>query len=111
MAALTALCNNQWTLQMNKEFEKRRNLLWDGLSALEKIKPIKPQGTFYMLCNINNCGLTSIDFSSKLLEKYLVSTIPADSFGASGFIRLSFAASQQEIIKGIERIQAFVKQL
>jgi aspartate/methionine/tyrosine aminotransferase len=110
-AALAGLRNKEWALQMNKEFEKRRNLLWDGLSGLEKFKPIKSQGTFYMFCDVRQSGLTSIEFSSKLLEKYLVSTIPADSFGAEGFIRLSFAASQEEIIKGIERIRLFLKHL
>jgi aspartate aminotransferase len=107
-AALAALKNKDWSIQMRKDFEKRRNLLWEGLSTCKKIEAIKPEGTFYMFCDIKKSGLSSSEFSSKLLEEYLVSVIPADSFGAEGFIRLSFATSQDEIVKGIERIKKFV---
>lgn len=110
-AALAALRNKEWTLDMCKEFEKRRDLLWQGLNALSKMGPVKSEGTFYMLCDIRQTRLSSLEFSSRLLEKHLVSTIPADAFGAEGFVRLSFAASQEEIRKGIERIGLFLKQL
>lgn len=111
MAALAAFKNNNWSKQMNKEFEKRRDLLWQGLSTCDKLEPIKSEGTFYMLCDIRKAGLSSLEFSSQLLEKQLVSTIPADAFDAEGFIRLSFATSTQDIIKGIERIKLFLKEL
>jgi aspartate aminotransferase len=64
-----------------------------------------------MFCDISATGLTSLDFSSKLLEKTLVSTIPADGFGAEGYVRFSFATSIADIEKGIDRIKQFVKEL
>jgi len=106
-AGLAAIEDKKWPQTMRGEFESRRNLLFNGLSALKKIKPFKPSGTFYMFCDIKKSGLSSVDFSSNLLDKHLVSTIPADSFGAEGFIRLSFATSTQDIEKGIERIKTF----
>jgi len=111
IAALASLQNTVWPKEMRKEFENRRNLLYNGLEKVKAAKPVKTEGTFYMFCDIRKSGLTSADFSSRLLEGYLVSTIPADSFGAEGFIRLSFATSTQDITKGIERIQVFAKSL
>ncbi|MCK9614536.1 MAG: pyridoxal phosphate-dependent aminotransferase [Candidatus Omnitrophica bacterium] len=110
-AGLMAIQDKKWPQTMREEFEKRRNLLFAGLSALKKIKPIKPSGTFYMFCDIKKSGLSSVEFSSQLLDKHLVSTIPADSFGAEGYIRLSFATSAQDIEKGIDRIKVFTEEL
>jgi len=110
-AALAALGNKQWRLKACQEFEKRRNLLYSGLAGLGKISPFKSQGTFYMFCDIRGTKLSSMEFSSALLEKYLVSCIPADAFGAEGFVRMSFATSSEQIKKGIERIKKFLKEL
>ncbi|MFA5271862.1 MAG: pyridoxal phosphate-dependent aminotransferase [Candidatus Omnitrophota bacterium] len=110
-AALAAINNKVWPDQMRTQFENRRNLLWEGLKGLKKIKPLRPAGTFYMLCDIKKTGLGSMDFSSQLLDKHLVSTIPADSFGAEGFVRLSFATSNDDINKGIVRIKSFLEEL
>lgn len=110
-AAIAALDNPSWPRKINQEFQKRRDILWQGLSKCDRVKPIKSQGTFYMFCDIRETGLSSVEFSSKLLEKYLVSCIPADAFGAEGFIRLSFSTAEENINKGIDRIIKFVKEL
>ncbi|MFO8053030.1 MAG: pyridoxal phosphate-dependent aminotransferase [Candidatus Omnitrophota bacterium] len=110
-AALAALGDRKWQDQIGLKFEKRRDLLYKGLNGTPKIKPFKPEGTFYMFCDIRETGLTSFDFCSRLLEEELVSCIPADSFGKEGFIRISFSASLEQIRKGLERINNFVKKL
>jgi aspartate aminotransferase len=110
-AALAALQDKKWQEESCQEFEKRRNLLYEGLSKLKKISAIKSESTFYMFCDIRKTGLSSMEFSSKLLEEQLVSCIPADAFGAEGFVRLSFATSSEQIKKGIERIEKFLKRL
>lgn len=110
-AAEAALENKDWPETIKKDFQERRNLLWDGLAECEKIIPVKSQGTFYMFCDIRNTGLSSLEFCSQLLEKYLVSSIPANAFGAEGFIRLSFATSSPSIEKGVDRIKTFLKRL
>ena len=110
-AGLAAIEDKKWPQTMREEFENRRNMLFSGLVPLKKIKPFKPSGTFYMFCDIKKSGLSSVEFSSRLLDEHLVSTIPADSFGAEGFIRLSFATSTQDIEKGIARIKSFISSL
>lgn len=110
-AALSAIQDKAWPVAMKKEFENRRNMLYDGLKGFKKCKPLKPNGTFYMFCDIRKSGLNSLEFSSQLLDKYLVSTIPAMSFGAEGFVRLSFATSSEDINKGIGRIKSFLEGL
>jgi len=109
--ALSALEDKQWPKKVKQIFEERRNILWEGLNSYAELKPVKPQGTFYLFCDIRPSGLGSFDFASKLLEKYLVSCIPADPFGSPGFLRISFATSKEQIEKGIERIGQFLKEL
>ena len=110
-AAIAAFEDKQWQEEMRAEFQARRDLLWQGLDSSGKVIPLKSEGTFYMFCDITKTGLTSMDFCSQLLEKHLVSCIPADGFGAEGFIRASFATSREDIQKGIERIKQFVSEI
>lgn len=110
-AACAAFKNSGWQAQMRADFEEKRNLLWEGLRECPKISAQQSSGTFYMFCDITKTGLTSTQFASQLLEKYQVCVIPADSFGAEGYVRLSFAASVEEIKKGIQRIKKFLSEL
>ncbi|MFA7115067.1 MAG: aminotransferase class I/II-fold pyridoxal phosphate-dependent enzyme, partial [Candidatus Omnitrophota bacterium] len=110
-AAIAALADITWQAQIQKEFQNRRDLLYKGLSGIKNFKPMKSNGTFYMFCDVSGTGLSSFDFASRLLEEKLVSCIPADSFGADGFVRLSFATSSDQINKGIIRIKEFVESL
>lgn len=100
-----------WEEKIRKEFQYRRDILWEGLNKSSELTPIRSQGTFYMFCDISKTGLSSFDFASRLLEKQLVSVIPGDAFGAEGFVRFSFATSQEQIHKGIERIRDFLQEL
>jgi len=110
-AALAALSDRDWKIQARDTFEKRRNILWEGLSKIDKLKPFRSEGTFYMFCNIEETNLTSFDFSTQLLEKHLVSCIPSEPFGREGFVRFSFSTSTEQIEKGIERIKKFISEI
>ncbi len=110
-AALAAFELNQWRLKARAEFENRRNLLWEGLNSCDKIKVIKPKGTFYMFCDITETGLSSFDFANKLLESQRVSCIPASAFGKEGFVRLSFSTNTEQLSKGVDRIKKFISTL
>lgn len=107
-AAIEALKDKDWQKKACLQFQNRRNSLWEGLSGLEKIKPFKSQGTFYMFCDIRGTGLSSLEFSTRLLQEKLVSCIPANAFGKEGFVRLSFSTSAEQIKKGIIRIKEFI---
>jgi aspartate aminotransferase len=110
-AALVALKNTSWQDTLRAEFEKRRNFLWNGLTDCKKLVPFKSEGTFYMFCDIRKTGLSSEEFASRLLEKKCVSVIPADSFDAEGYVRLSFATALEDIEKGLMRIKQFLNEL
>ena len=110
-AAIAALKNTTWPVTMLKEFQTRRDTLYQGLSSIKKINPLLPEGTFYMFCDIRDTKLSAPDFAAQLLEKHLVAVVPADDFGIQGFVRLSFATSLPDINKGIERMGSFIKTL
>jgi aspartate aminotransferase len=56
-------------------------------------------------------GLSAIDFSSKLLEEEKVAVVPGEGFGAPGYMRLSYATSDEVIEKGLERLARFCGKL
>ena len=57
-----------------------------------------PDGAFYLFPNISKFGMSDTEFCSKLLEQEKVAVVPGSAFGAEGYMRLSYATSD-EIIK------------
>lgn len=92
-------------------FEKRRDLIFTEMSKSPKLVPFKPQGAFYLFCNIQKTGLGSLAFCDKLLEQKKVAAVPGIAFGSDHHIRLSFATSDDNIKKGVARILEFVNSL
>lgn len=121
MAALEALTSDTETIEkMRKEFERRRNLVFEGINKIEGLSATKPGGAFYLFVNvkklfgksakdfqINN----SLDFSLYLLENKKVAVVPGSAFGAEGHIRISYAASTETLEEGINKISEAVKEL
>lgn len=111
-AALAALESaNTWQDKLSQEFEARRNLMLSCLDKIPSLSYIKPQGAFYVFCDISKTGLNSSTFAKRLLEEERVALIPGAGFGCDNFVRFSFATSQEKIKQGIERIEKWVKQL
>ncbi|MDP3142816.1 MAG: pyridoxal phosphate-dependent aminotransferase [Candidatus Omnitrophota bacterium] len=111
-AALTALeAPSEWTDKLRDEFSKRRNCLLECLGKIPGLSYIKPQGAFYVFCNIGKTGLRSDEFAKRLLDEEKVALIPGSGFGADDFVRLSFCMNNEAIIKGCTRIEKWVKQL
>ena len=108
MAALKALTVD--TTYMMDEYKKRRDLITDLLSKAH-FKFFKPKGAFYVMVDLNEflAGRKTEDLCVELMEKAGVAVIPADGFGAKGFIRISFATSQEQIKLGIERLTGYLK--
>jgi aspartate aminotransferase len=109
-AAVKALKDSSWIIEKKEELKRRRNYLIEGLSRLG-FGFVKPQGAFYVFCNISKFGLNSMEFSKKLLEEKLLGVIPGRPFGEDGYIRISFSASFQEIEEGLQRLEEFVSSL
>jgi aspartate aminotransferase len=68
-------------------------------------------GAFYVFVDIAKTGLTSLEFSAKLLEAQQVAVIPGIAFGADQCIRLSYATDMDTITAGLDRIAQFVSGL
>ena len=93
-------------VKISKEFEKRKNFIYEKLNNLEKIKCFKPGGAFYAFPNISDTKMTGKEFADLALEKHSVAVVPGTSFGDSvnDFIRLSYANSIENIEKAIYRL-------
>jgi len=63
------------------------------------------------MCNIAKTGKKAKDFAQELLEQKLLTVIPCESFGASDYIRLSYACSEEQITEAIKRLKEFCQDL
>ncbi len=97
--------------KMLTAFDRRRRLLHGALSAIPGVSCVLAQGAFYLFPNISSFGLSSMEFCEKLLEKEKVAAVPGSAFGAEGYLRLSYATSDETITKGVARLANFCKSL
>ena len=99
-------------LPMKKEFQKRRDVLYDGLTKLG-FECVKPKGAFYIFAKIP-AGLEQDDtkFIYDLAEKGRVAVVAGSCFakGGEGYIRLSYATSMDNIKEGLKRLEKYVKE-
>jgi len=98
---------------MLDKYSIRRKLIVEGINSIEKLSCIKPKGAFYAFPNITKTGLSSEEFAVELLKKTGVVTVPGSGFGEAGegFIRISYATSEENIKEGLKRIKSFVEGL
>ena len=109
MAALQALKEPESMIKaMRDTFYERRNLMASLFDQIPQISYIKPQGAFYLFCDFSKIG-NSEDIARRILDDVNVAVIPGDSFGAPGYIRLSFATSDDRIKEGVKRIGQWIK--
>ena len=110
-AALEALRGPQEAVgEMVAEFDRRRGLVVDLLNGLPGVSSIVPKGAFYAFPNIQETGWEAKPLASALLEDAGVAVIGGPDFGVlgEGYIRLSYAASQDEIRRAVERMGDFL---
>ncbi len=109
-AAIEALKNgDDFVVSMRNEYNQRRRVV---LNAMEQcgLTCFEPLGAFYVFPSIRSTGLTSAEFCEQLLMEEKVAIVPGSAFGASGegFVRISYAASIENITKAMEKMVAFV---
>lgn len=94
-------------------FEKRRDLLIEGLLKINNVSFIKPDGTFYLFLDIEKTGLDGDKFAERLLEEKKVALVSGTGFGEKfkNYVRISFATSEKNISLGIEKIAEFIGEL
>ena len=96
---------------MVNEFRKRRDIVVKGLNRIDGIECSVPQGAFYAFPNVVGTGMSSSEFADKLLEESGVAVLSGESFGrfGSGFVRISFANSVDNLSEALVRIEKFLK--
>ncbi len=119
IAATSALKNGlEETNKMKEAFDKRRLYALDVFNNLKNIKLVKPNGAFYLFpdisyyCNekIKNVS-NSIDFCNWLLDEHYIAFVPGEVFGSEGYLRCSYALSDNELNEGLSRFSKAVKDL
>jgi len=98
---------------MYVEYEKRRDLIVNGINSIPELTCVTPGGAFYVFVNIKKTGMTSETFCEYMLEDSGVAMLPGTSFGqfGEGFIRICYAVGQNEIKDALERIKKSISKL
>ena len=113
-AAVAALDGPQDEVQaMAAEFGARRRLITDGLRSIPGINCPEPEGAFYAFPSIKETGLTSAEFEARAMAEAGVALLSGAAFGAfgEGYVRLSYANSQENISKAVAQLDQFVRSL
>ena len=94
-------------------FTERRNVLFEGLSKIDKFNVKAPEATFYMMVDISKTGMNSVDFCYALLRGAHVAAVPGITYGqcCDHFIRIAFTLNIDKIKEGIKRITEFTNSL
>jgi aspartate aminotransferase len=111
LAGIEALTGPQEAVAgMVAKYQARRDLLVAGLNDLPGVHCLRPQGAFYAFPNIRETGLGSREFAEAMLQGG-VALLPGTAFGqfGEGYVRLSYANSQENLRRALERMQAILR--
>ena len=120
-ASVEALSGKQDTIEeMRKAFDERRKNMIKRLNEIEGISCLTPAGAFYAFPNVSKIlerGIeydgkkisNSFDLSNFILKEAEVALIPGNAFEAEGYLRLSYAASLEDIKEGLDRIEKILR--
>jgi aspartate/methionine/tyrosine aminotransferase len=107
-AAYAAMTGPQdWVERKRQILQKKRDKMVEGLNSIPGIKCDKPAGAFYAFPDITGTGLTSQEFTNRLLENAGVAVVAGTAFGSQGegYVRVTYAVPDEDIEEGIERIK------
>jgi aspartate aminotransferase len=92
-------------------FDRRRKFLHARLNEIPGVSCLLAQGAFYLFPNVSKFGLSSDEFCTRLLDEEKVAAVAGSGFGAEGYLRLSYATSDETIAKGVQRLAKFCQSL
>jgi aspartate/methionine/tyrosine aminotransferase len=97
--------------KMMRAFDRRRKVVVEGLNALPGVSCVTPKGAFYAFPNIAGTGWKAKKLASALLDEAGVALIGGPDFGVlgEGYLRLSYANSEENILRALERMGEFLK--
>ncbi|MBR3949403.1 MAG: aminotransferase class I/II-fold pyridoxal phosphate-dependent enzyme [Oscillospiraceae bacterium] len=107
-AAVTALKTDPSA--MRETYRKRRGYVCGRLREMGLSFP-EPEGAFYVFVDISRFGMDSATFCTRMIREGKVAAVPGSCFGAEGYIRLSYCYSDEELKKGLDRMEAFINTL
>ena len=116
-AAVEALRGPQDSVpQMLAEYRRRRDFVIPRLREIPGVQCANPAGAFYAYPNVRAAfekgGMkTPLEFADRLLKEASVAVVPGEAFGTNDHVRISYATSMEELKRGLDRIDAFVKKL
>lgn len=113
-AGITALKVAEPDVQiMVKEYERRRNYAVEAINSMDGVSCRMPGGAFYIFVNIRDLDRSSAEVADYLLDYAHVATVPGSAFGngGEGYIRLSYAASFDQIVEAMNRMRAAFAEL
>ena len=118
LAAEAALLNGlEVTNEMKIAFNRRRLFATEKINSIPNLNVVDSTGAFYLFVDVSHyCsgknGLnTSEEFCDWLLENYFIAFVPGEVFGTPGFMRLSYALSDEDLKEGLERLETAIKSL
>ena len=120
-AAMVALSGPQDAIEeMRIEFDRRRKYMYDRVKNMPFVDVLEPQGAFYLFIDMSkvqekeykgNKLTSTAKIAETLLNDFQTAVIPCTDFGAENHIRLSYAIGMDQIEKGLDRIERFLKTL
>ena len=107
-AAIAALKAD--TAPMKAIYQRRREFVCRRLRRMGLSFP-EPEGAFYVFVDISRFGIGSEEFCTRMIREGKVAAVPGSCFGAEGYIRLSYCYSDEELQKGLDRMEKFIRAL
>jgi aspartate/methionine/tyrosine aminotransferase len=98
---------------MVAEFRRRRDIIVQGLNAIRGLRCAMPQGAFYAFPNMRALHRSSAEVASRLLEEAGIACLAGTAFGdyGEGYLRFSYASSEENIRKMLRHLEPFVHNL
>ncbi|GCE78381.1 aminotransferase [Cellulomonas biazotea] len=117
-AAIAALTGDLTAVEeMRRAFDRRRRTMVEMLAAIDGVRVPAPQGAFYAYPSVEGVlgrtirGVTprtSAELASLILDEVEVAVVPGEAFGPSGFLRLSYALADADLVEGVGRVQSLL---
>ncbi len=113
-AALAAVAGGlEAVATMRTAFERRGQLMYQLLNEIDGVTALEPQGAFYCFPSFEGVlgrsfggrvATSTVELAEIILEQVEVAVVPGEAFGAPGYMRMSFALSDQDLVEGVARI-------
>jgi aspartate aminotransferase len=112
-ASVGAIEGAEGEIERNRaEFERRRDIIFALLSGIKGLEINLPDGAFYAFFDVRGTKIPDdMEFCRRILEEKYVALVPGAAFFAPGFVRMSYACSEEDIRAGAARIKEFVESL